>query len=118
MRTRCQASLIYNPDSNTLTTRNIQAAIALYCYFSDDRSFTSKEGVELIAPQVDISRDTLVRLAIELKLLRITGASTGTHYFVSRVFGQDLIRVLNGAAFTALRMRADDIQNKIDALGR
>jgi hypothetical protein len=118
LRTVVQDSSTLNPDAHTVTSRNIQAAIALFCYYGDSRSFTSKEGVELIARQAAISRDTLTRLAIELKVLRIAGASTGTHYFVSRVFGQNLITVLNTAVFGVLLSRADSIQDQIDALGR
>jgi len=115
LRQTVQGSVILNPNAHTVTTRNVQAMIALYAYYSDDRSFTSTDGAGSISKLVQISTDTVARLATELHCLRRGGKKT--QYFVSRTFGQTLINIVRNAKFTALRSVVDDIQDQIDALG-
>jgi hypothetical protein len=117
LRKASQASATINADSNTVTSRNVQAAIALYSFYSDDKGFSSTEGSAKIASIVQASPDTISRLATELKVLRKTGNSAATRYFVSRSFGQLLIRTLQNGNFTTLLNEVDNLQDQLDALG-
>jgi len=118
LRAEAQANHTFlNPNAHTVTTRNIQAAVALYAYYSNDRGFSSTLGSSVISKQVQVTSDTIARLATELGLLRKTGASTATRYFIKPVFAQTLINVLRRPRYTATLAKVDAIQNEIDALG-
>lgn len=117
LRGAVQMSTSLNPSGYVVTTRNIQAALALYAYYSDDKGFTSTEACKTIAKHIQVSPDLITRLATELGILTRKGQSTGTRYFVSKYFGNAVILQLRGMKFDSLRGQVDARQNKIDALG-
>jgi hypothetical protein len=113
-----QSSTILNPNAHTVTTRNIQGALALYAHYSHDHGFGSGDGATALKSVVYLSPDTISRLASELHILSRTGRSTSTRYFVNKEFERLTIRVLqNYAKFNALLYKVDAMQNQIDSLG-
>lgn len=118
LRTSVQFSVALNPNAHVVTTRNLQAAIALYARYGDDRTFSAKEGATAINTTTQVSTDTIARLASELSILTRVGRSTGTRYHVRKQFATTLISVLNNySKFRTLLSQVDTVQNQIDALG-
>lgn len=113
LRTAVQSGIM-NPLGYVVTTRNIRAAIAMYCYYTTDTGFSSTESVKQIAKHVQVGTDLVSRLATSLHILRKSGSSTATRYYISRSFESLLMEVLNTDKHSILLADSLEIQDRLD----
>ena len=116
LRDALEASTNFNPARHTITTRNVQIALALYSYYDLSTSFSSTEGATKIRKQVAATKEGVSRLGTELSILTARGQSTATRYFFPKSFETTLIKTLHNGKHDSLVAVVDTIQDDIDSV--